>query len=542
MQYREVCRVLGKFLLLYSLILVIPFIIALYYHFFSQQLQGDSSLAFLKSILACLIFSGIFSFIGQRTKGTLYRRESIFLVVLIWIVASLMSALPFYFSNTLNFLDSCFESVSGLTSTGASMMYPKAYDTNNKEIPIKITNPHVPDVSYTFYGTVTPVRDNKDGKIISEGVEAVSKDLLFWRSFIQWLGGMGIVVLLLAVLPALAIGGKFLYQAEIPGPTKDTFVPRIKETASILWKIYLLLTVIQVYLLIWTNSKMPLLDAFCISFSSLSCGGFSVRNASIAAYQNIWTEWIVIIFMFIGSVNFAIYFNLFKGKLSTLKDRDFLFFVFTVIVGVFFTVYPLIGSSQHLANGTTQPYPISSAIRDGAFQLISAQSTTGFVTQNYDLWPYSSQIIILMYMFVGGMASSTAGGIKTSRFFILAQIIKNRLNAIFKPDQVKTLKVGNIEVSDSISITILAFFTLFIVISVLSIIILVFSGIDPETSTSIIACMINDVGMAFRAAGPDGSFCILSSFGKILSIFLMILGRLEIFAVLLLFLPRFWKE
>jgi len=541
MQYKEVCRILGKYLLLYSAILTVPFIIALYYHFFSPQVQGNHSLAFLKSIVTCLILSGIFIFIGQKTKGNLFRKESIFLVVLIWVMTAFVSALPFYFSNTLNFLDSYFESVSGLTSTGASMMYPKVYDNNNKEIPIKLTNTHVPDVTYSFYGTIAPIKDN-NGKVLFTGIEAVSKDILFWRSFIQWLGGMGIVLLFLAVLPALAIGGKFLFQAEVPGPTKDTFVPRIKETSSILWKIYLFLTIAQVYLLIWTNREMPLIDAFCISFSSLSSGGFALKNASIAAYHNVWTEWIVIIFMFLASINFAIYFNLFRGKFSILRDRDFLFFVSIVLIGVFFTVYPLVGTEQYNLDGTKTIYTLSSAIRDGTFQLISAQSTTGFVTQNYDLWPYSSQIVMLIFMYVGGMASSTAGGIKTSRFFILAQIIRNRLNTIFKPEQVKTLKLGNIEVSDNVSMTIFSFFTLFVVASVISIILLVFSGIDPETSSGLVACMVNNIGMAFRAAGPDGSFCILSSFGKMLSIFLMLLGRLEFFAVILLFLPKFWKE
>ncbi len=544
MQYREIFRVLGKYVLYFSLLLFIPLILALYYQFVEKDPFPPSAPGFFFTIIISGLLGLFFCHMGKKTNGSLHRRESILLVVLIWAVSALIGGLPFYLSGTLNNpLDAYFEAMSGLTTTGASLMAPKEYQPGTMiEIPSTVANYHVPGKTYTFMGTIDPVRNAATGAIEFSGVEAVNKAILFWRSFLQWIGGMGIVVLFLAVLPSLTAGGKSLYQTEIPGPTKDTITPRIKETASILWKLYLGLTIIEIVLLIWTNAKLTLFDAFCITFSTLSGGGFTVKNASIGAYNNANTEWIIIIFMIMGAINFSLYFNLLRRKFNAIKDPDFIFFIGIILVAGLAVSGSLMQAGPIIQNNAEQTYTVSSALREGFFQSVSAQTSTGFSTRDYDIWPYSSQVIMLVMMFVGGMSGSTSGGIKSSRFYILYHIIMHKIEQIFEPEVVRKLKIGSREIDYKTAMTVLVFFCIALFFAVASSLSLIYNGIDPESSLGIVACMMNNIGMAFRAAGPTGSFNILPVFGKILSILLMLLGRLEFFAVLLLFLPRFWRS
>ncbi|MBN1914941.1 MAG: TrkH family potassium uptake protein [Parachlamydiales bacterium] len=546
MLYKEIFRILGKYLKYFTIVLTIPLGVALYYDFIVSHQdypQPSSWVSFITTIIICIILSALFSFFGEKAEGNISRRESIVLVVLIWFFSAFISALPFYFSKTLeNPIDCYFEAMSGLTTTGASTMCAKAYDPSGKEIPLYNTNIHFPEKTYTYYGTIKPIKDPHTKLVVKTGIEAVSRGILFWRSFIQWLGGMGIVVLFIAILPALAVGGKFLYEMEVPGPTKETLTPRIKETASILWKLYLAATIIEIYLLIWTNEKMPLFDAFCITFSTLSTGGFGVRNESIGSYANIHTEWIVILFMILGSVNFSLYFHLVRRRLYRIYEPDFLFFLLIIVLGSLFVSLPLIGQKQILLNGAQSTYTLSSAIREGSFQAVSAQTSTGFSTANYDRWPLFSQLIMLILMFIGGMSGSTAGGIKTSRIFILYKIIAYKITSIVRPETIKKLKIGESEISPNIAMTVLVYFCIVIFFTVLGTVGMVYDGIDPDTSLGSIACMMNNIGMAFRAAGPTESFAFLPSLSKIISIFWMLLGRLEFFSLLLLFIPSFWKQ
>jgi trk system potassium uptake protein len=546
MSYKEVCRFLGNYLLYFTIVLCIPLIIALYYEFIEnpiKNLQPNSSLAFLETIVICLAIGFIFKFIGRRAKHALYKRESILLVVLIWLITAFVSSLPFTLSNTLDsHVDAYFEAMSGLTTTGSTVMCAKAYDNSGKEILLEDTNVHVPFKKYTYYGTIKPVIDKNTGKTLFTGVEAVSKAVLFWRSFIQWLGGMGIVILFLAVLPSLAVGGRFLYQMEVPGPTKDALRPRIKETASILWKLYLFLTILQIVLLIWTNPEMQLLDAFCITFSTLSTGGFSIKNASIGAYHSAWTDWIVIIFMFLGSVNFVIYFHILKKKIYKVFEPDFLLFFIIIIIGSILVTGFFYGNYSIFSDQPQTNYTLAHAIRTGTFQAVSAQTSTGFVTANYDLWPFPSQLIMLILMFIGGMAGSTCGGIKTSRYYLLSKTLFRKIESIFRPDLIHSVKAAGQEIDTNTQMTVMAFFCIALFFTVLGTTALVLNGIDPETSIGSIACMMNNIGIAFRAAGPTSSFAFFPVFSKIVSIIWMLLGRLEFFAVILLFLPSFWKS
>lgn len=545
MNFKIISKTLGKYLFYFSFTLIVPLCVALYYEFVTPEkyLKNYDALEFFQTFLITLLLSFLLQFIGRNAKGYLRKKESILIVVMIWIVTAFIGALPFYLTNTLeNPFDAYFESMSGLTTTGSTVMHPKAYDQAGMEIPnqIKVREDYG-DKIYSFYGTITPIRD-KDGKIIFSGIEAVSNSLLFWRSFLQWLGGMGIVVLFLAVLPALTAGGKFLYQMEVPGHSKDTLVPRIKETSSILWKIYLAFTIIQIYLLIWTNPHLPLFDAFCITFSTLSTGGFSVKNLSIGAYNNVHTEWIVIVFMLIGSCNFAIFFQIIRKQLYRLYEPDFLFFLLVTFFGALLIVLGIYGTAEFLLDGSQSTYTLSKSIREGIFQAVSAQTTTGFSTVDFDHWNFSPKLIMLILMFIGGMTGSTSGGIKTSRIYILIKIVIHKIRSMYHPEMVKKLMIGKQEIDEKNAITVLVFFAIVIFFAILGTVFLVFDNVDFESSISIIASCLNNIGLSYKAAGPTESFAFLSDFNKFMSALWMLLGRLEYFAVLLLFLPSFWKK
>lgn len=542
MRYQEVSKLIGKLLIYFSLILLIPLFIAIYYQFISPSIKPNSTLAFLYTILVSLGLSALFLFGGRKASGNFFRRESVLIVIMVWVLATIISALPFYFSKTLvDPIDCVFESISGLTTTGATIMCPKKYDKNGLETKYVIKNSLFPTKEYKFYGNISPIKD-VTGKVIYDGIEAVSDAILFWRSFIQWLGGLGIVLLFLTVLPALAVGGKFLLQAEMTGPIKENIAPRIKETASILWKLYLGLTIIEVLCLVITNSKMEILDAFCITFSNLSTGGFAIKNDSIAGYHSSWTEWIIIIFMFIGSINFTLYFYILKGKFYKTYDPDFFLYLSIVLIGSILVIAFLTGSKIYNIDGHIDGvYTLGRAIRDGTFHALSAQSSTGFVTTDITRWPFKTQIIMLLLMYIGGMSGSTCGGIKTSRFYILYKILKNKIEEMFRPSTVRLLKIGNKEIPTSTATTVLVFFCLVGFFAILGTVFMMFDQIDSQTAISSVACMLNNVGFAFGIASPAISFAFLSELSKLLSCFLMLLGRLEYYIILLIFVPSFWK-
>ncbi|MCC6128069.1 MAG: TrkH family potassium uptake protein, partial [Chlamydiae bacterium] len=424
LDYREISRILGKYLAAFSCLLLFPLLVAVYFEWVAPpnaHPQPHSTDAFSYTLLICSSLSGLLSFFGKNASKHLARRESIFLVVCIWVVSAAIAALPFYFSKTLeNPVDAYFEAMSGLTTTGSTMISAKSYHPlTSDETSIYYTNPHVPNATYSLKGTVAPIRDSETGLVLYSGVEAVSKTILLWRSFLQWLGGMGIVVICLTILPALGVGGKFLYQMEATGPIKEGINPRVKETVSNLWKLYLLFTLLEIALLILTNADMSLFDSVCISFSNISTGGFSIRNDNIASYQSSSTEAIVLIFMVLGSINFSLYFHLLRLKFFRIYVPDFVLFLATALIGCLSVSWFLVGQPQASLEGGPAIYSWSDALRQGSFQALSAQTSTGFITANYDRWPFASQMFLLLLMFIGGMSGSTAGGIKTSRFYIL---------------------------------------------------------------------------------------------------------------------------
>ena len=550
MAYREISRVLGAYLFFFSCALCVPLAFALYFEFLADPAthpQPHSSLAFLYALLICVGLAGLFRWAGRKSTGTLYRREGLMLVVVIWFITAFVAALPFTLSGTLrNPLDAYFESMSGLTTTGATVMTAKRFNPDTgEEIPIVQRVLTDPETTYQYYGTISPVRDPQSGQETYTGIEAVSKALLLWRAFTQWIGGMGIVVLFLAVLPALGVGGKVLYQAEVPGPVKESLTPRIRDTAGLLWKLYIALTAGEVLLLFFTNPLVSFFDAVCISFSNISTGGFSVKNGSIGAYQSAATEWIVIAFMLVGSINFVHYLHIIRRKLTRLKDPELIIYFLSLLFGSMIIWWAIVGTpevtfGQTLADHDT--FTWAESIRYGTFQLLSCQSSTGFVTSDYNLWPFVAQVLLLTVMFIGGMSGSTAGGLKVIRHTMLVRIATDRIDAIFRPKRVHAIRIGTSEVDTDRAMTVLSFFFVAISLALIGTFLLVVDGVDPQTSLSTIACMLNNIGIGFRAAGPANSFAFLPIFGKLLSIIWMVMGRLEYFALLLMLLPDFWRS
>ena len=548
MNYKIISKVLGLYLYAYSIVLAIPLVLALYYQIFStpaEHPQQHTSLSFLMTIVVTLSLAFIFFSYGQKVKERIYRREGLCIVVFIWFLTPAISALPFWFSGTLtNPIAAYFEAVSGLTTTGATALTAKKYDkSSGKEIPIVSTVRGEEDITYSYYGSVEPVRDARTHEILYEGVEAVSKALLFWRAFMQWIGGVGIVVLFVAVLPALGVGGKLLFYTEMPGPIKESLTPRIKETAMELWKIYFLLTFAQIVLLKFTNGKMEWLDAITTTFATISTGGFSIRNQGIEYYGSSLSEWIIIVFMLFGSINFALLYYVMKGKIYRLYEPEFICFIIIVLALCSFVSWNLIGSPKYPLTGSeNRTLTVHEAIRYGSFQVISAMSTTGFAIANYDKWPYIVQTIMWIAIYIGGMSGSTTGGIKIMRQYIASKLTWNKIQSLYQPKSIQIFKIGDKEVDNNSLIMVLCFIIVMVVVSVLGIFFYIMDGIDPETALGLVAAMINCSGQSFRAAGPTESCAFLSNFGYVLSALLMLLGRLEFFAMFALLAPSFWKK
>jgi trk system potassium uptake protein len=536
---REIFRVLGRYFFYLSVILLIPLGVSILYEFFledSAKLKIPATFAFLETIGISLLLSIVLASIGHRGPSRAIRKkESIFLVVLIWFLTAAIGALPFLFTRVMeNPVDAYFESMSGLTTTGASIIYPKAYDPHTgKEIPINLENPLNLNVIYTFYGTVAPLRDPQTNVILKEGIEALGKPLLFFRSFLQWLGGIGIVVLFVALLQALALSGKFLFEGEISGPSKEAIMPRIKQTAIFLWKIYFALTLLEIILLLLTSKNMTVFDAVTLSFSTISTGGFTVHNEGLMRYAGSSTQWILTLFMVLGSINFSLYFYCLRRKIERLHDPELFSYLAMLLIGSLLIAVGLCFSLH---------YTLSEAFSYGSFQAISAQTSTGFSILNYDIWPFACQLLMIVLMYIGGMSGSSAGGLKVIRFLIICKSIVYKIESFFRPDIVRVLKVGNREISQKIASTVLALFCVMIFCTVLGIFLLLVDHVDAVTSLGIIATSMNNAGLYFGGIGSMGSLGFLSDFSKCVSSVWMVLGRLEFFSLLVLFLPSFWRR
>jgi trk system potassium uptake protein TrkH len=482
MRWRFILKIIGILTFIFGLTMIFPLLVGLYY-------QDQSVIPLLKAMGITAVAGFIlFIFFRNDKAETISQREGMAIVAFGWTFVGLFGALPFYLSGDyFTFVDAVFESVSGFTTTGASIL----------------TN-----------------------------IEAVSKGLLFWRSFIQWLGGMGIIVLSIAILPFLGVGGMQLYKAEVPSPVPDKLRPRIRETASVLWKVYALISLAEVVLLMFGG--MNLYDALCHTFTTMPTGGFSTRNASIAHYNSVYFDCVIIFFMLLAGINFALHYQMLRGKtLAFWQDSECRFFLGAVVLltlavslNIFGTVYQTIGE----------------ALRYGAFQVVSIVTTTGFATADYEKWPAMSQLILLLCMFLGASAGSTGGGMKCLRIMLCFKYCYKELFSLIHPHSVSHIKIGGKPVPDDVMRSVLGFLALYMGLFALSSVLLAGLGVDFTTTFAAVAATIGNIGPGFGMVGPVDNYVQIPVLGKWLLIWCMLLGRLEIFSVIILVVPEFWRK
>jgi trk system potassium uptake protein TrkH len=481
-RWRYILNIIGILTFFFGLTMVIPLLVGLYYH-------DQSIIPLLKSMgITTIAGAGLYCIFRGAKAEVISQREGMAIVAVGWTAVGLFGALPFYFGNGLiGFADAVFESVSGFTTTGASVFID---------------------------------------------IEAVSKGLLFWRSFIQWLGGMGIIVLSVAILPLIGVGGMQLYRAEVPSPVPDKLKPRIRDTAMVLWKVYALISLVQVLLLM--IGGMGLYDALCHTFTTMPTGGFSTKNASIAHYNSVYFDCVFIFFMLMAGINFSLHYQLLKGKpLVFWRDSECRFFLATVLlltVAVSLDVYGSVYKNM------------GAALRYGAFQVVSIITTTGYATADYEKWPAMSQLILLCCMFFGASAGSTGGGMKCLRIMLCFKYCYRELFSLIHPHGVMQIKISGKAVPDDVLRSVVGFLALYVGLFAISAVVLAGLGVDFKTSFAAVAASIGNIGPGFGMVGPVGNYAQIPLMGKWLLIWCMLLGRLEIFTVIIMIVPEFWRK
>jgi len=478
LKFSNVAYTLSSIGLILSLAFVIPLAFSLYE-------RDGLHFIFALQILAMLIGGLLLRyFIKRPTELTI--REGFLTVTLSWIVLSLLGSIPFMISGFIpNFTDAFFETASGFTTTGASIL----------------TN-----------------------------IEALPQSLLLWRDLTQWLGGMGVIALAVAIFPYLGVGGFQLFRAEVPGPIKDKISPRISETARLLWIVYLVFTVAETLLLMLGG--LSLFEALCTAFGTMATGGFHPRNTSIAAYPSPYVQYIVTVFMFLAGVNFALHYWAIKGKPKHyLKNPEFRFFL-GIILGALMTIMIF-----RLLHGKTLSEEL---FRSSLFQTVSIVTTTGFVTENYETWPFFTQLILIFLMLIGGCTSSTGGAMKNVRVMIFFKYMGSEVKKIFQPHGVFPIKMGERPIPENIISNVMGFVVLYILIFAVSILAMTSFGIDLETSVGSVAATLGNVGPGIGTVGPADNYAHIPAVGKWLLSFLMVVGRLEIYTVLVIFTRHFW--
>jgi len=482
MRWSFILNIIGMLIIFLGICMIFPLFFGLYFK--------DQSIIPLAQSMGITIGSGLSLVLCfRRTKVEhISHREGIAIVAIGWTAIGFFGAFPFYLGAEFNtFVDAFFESVSGFTTTGSSIL----------------TN-----------------------------IEAVSKGLLFWRSFIQWLGGMGIIVLSVAILPFLGVGGMQLYKAEVPSPVPDKLKPRIRDTATVLWKVYALISLAQVLLLM--IGGMNLYDALCHAFTTMPTGGFSTRNASIAHFDSVYFDTVIIIFMLMAGINFSLHYQFLRGKpLAFWRDSECRFFLGSVLILIFIVTLNIYGTVYET---------MGQAIRYGAFQVVSIVTTTGYATADYELWPAMSQLILLLCMFLGASAGSTGGGMKCLRVMLALKFCYKELFSLIHPRAVRHIKIGGVSVHEDVVRSVLGFMGLYVGLFAFSSVLIASMGVDLVTSVASVAATIGNIGPGLGMVGPTDNFAHIPYLGKWVLIWCMLLGRLEIYTVIILFVPEFWRK
>ncbi|MDP2364715.1 MAG: TrkH family potassium uptake protein [Ignavibacteria bacterium] len=483
MNFRIVIQIIGFLLFLTGIFMLLGIPFSIYY--------GDNDIYVL---LFCGLGTSLLGFIAwfitkQNNDATkITKREGYLIVTSGWLFMSLFGALPFIISGYIpSYTDAFFETMSGFTTTGASIL----------------TN-----------------------------IESLPHGILFWRSMTHWIGGMGIIVLSIAILPLLGIGGMQLYQAEVAGPTKDKLHPRVRETAKRLWGIYVIFTLAETILLMF--GSMNLFDALCHSFGTLASGGFSTKNASVAYYKSPYIEYVIIIFMFIAGINFSLHYFALKGKvLNYFKDSEFRFYLVFILLAV-------TGSALFLIIHNSQS--IESSFRNTAFSIVSVLSSTGFVTVDYEKWsPFFSEIFLVLLL-MGACAGSTSGGVKMIRYQLLLKNSIAELKRIIHPNAVIPVRHNGKAVPFDIIAKIGGFVLVYLLVFSVGSIGLAIMGVEFKSSMGAVAACLANIGPGLGSTGPATNFSQVPEMGKWLLSFVMLLGRLELYTIFILFSPFFWKK
>ncbi|MFQ5788467.1 MAG: TrkH family potassium uptake protein, partial [Thermodesulfobacteriota bacterium] len=472
-------HVIGHFLKYLGLIMLAPSICSIVY-------REDDLWVLIAAALITSLFGFTLELLTKKrdTEYEIQRKDGFLIASLCWVTAAHFGALPYLFYGVFtNPIDAVFESIAGFTTTGAT--------------------------------------------VLSE-IEVLPHGILFWRSLTQWLGGMGIIVLGIAILPRLAVGGMQLMALETPGPTKEKMTPRIVETAKKLWGIYLIFTVVLIGLLIALG--MPIYDSIMHSFTTISTGGFSTKNLSIAVYSNPLIEVVIIVFMFIAGVNFGLHYGFFRGDVKSFyNNSEFRFYLLLAIFAVLIVSLELWLKNHH---------SFIQALRYSSFQVVSISTTTGYTTTNFDIWPPLSKSLLLILMFLGGCAGSTAGAIKSIRIVVLFKKVFREMYKLIYPKVVMPIRLEKSAITDDVVSGITSFVLLYLLIFIIgSLLILGVENIDIMTAISAVAATIGNVGPGFGQVGPLENYGDFSYFTKIILSLLMLVGRLELFTILVLFTP-----
>ena len=479
MNLKMVTKTVGRLLKAEALLMLLPLVVSVYY---------KENILYIYGIIIGLILAvGTLMTLPKPETKTIYAREGFAIVSLSWILMSVFGALPFVISGAIpSFVDALFETVSGFTTTGTSIL---------------------------------------------SNIEALPKSLLFWRSFTHWIGGMGVIVFVLAILPKKEMQSMHILRAEVPGPTVGKLVSKTTVTARILYIIYTVLTIAEIISLLCC--KMPLFDSVTTAFATAGTGGFSVKNTSIAAYNNVGAEMVISLFMLLFGINFTLfYLFLIKQFKRVFKSEELWTYLGVIVISILlisYNIYPLVEN-------------FGTALRQAGFQVISIITTTGFVTADFAQWPMFSQMILFVLMFIGACAGSTGGGLKVGRVIIIVKAVWRELRRAINPKRVKAIKLDGAVIEKDVVLTTSAYFIIYIFIIGISSLLLSIDNFDFTTTITAVVTCINNVGPGFAAAGPTENFADFSNFSKIILSANMLIGRLEIFPIMILFMRSTWKK
>jgi trk system potassium uptake protein TrkH len=482
MNFPLILNLTGTVLVLISLFMLSPVVVSIVYS------QSDLQPLVVSSFLTLMSGAVLYFFTRHRGKEELRHRDVFGVVTISWLAVSFFGCLPYILSGSLSsFTDAYFEAIAGFTTTGATV----------------ITD-----------------------------IEALPKGILFWRSLTQWVGGMGIILFALAILPFLSAGGMQLFKAEVPEITVDRLRPRIIDTAKALWYIYASLTATAV--VFYIIGGMDVYDAVCHAFTTLATGGFSTKNASIAYFKSPFIDTVCTVFMFLAGVNYSLYFYAFKGDVSRFwKSTEFKFYLTVTLAAIVFIAFSTFG---------TLYASVFESLRYASFQAVSIMTTTGYTTADYERWAPFARMLIVVLMFFGGMIGSTGGGMKQVRVLLMLKQCYRELYQLIHPHAVTTVKLDGKSLRKEVLGSIWGFLFLFLIICVVATLVMTALGVDMVTSASTVVSAMSNVGPALGDAGPTDNYSSLPMAGKWILAFCMLAGRLEIYTVIILFVPRFWKK